>query len=120
MAKGVVLGIATVILVLPSLVLIFDKQIDKHKHRTLIPSFDKINVRILKHRWVFVGLTLLLFLPAIYAQNHAGIYYKLDESLPQDLPSIVANEKLKDDFDMDAPAAPRSPPDFRWGTGPPD
>lgn len=100
MAKGVMLGIATVILVLPSLVLIFDKQIDKHKHRTLIPSFDKINVRILKHRWVFVGLTLLMFLPAVYAQNHAGVYYKLDESLPQDLPSIVANEKLKDDFDM--------------------
>ena len=100
MAKGVLLGIATVILVLPSLVLLFDKQIDQHKHKALIPSFDKINVRILKHRWVFVGLTLLLFLPAIYAQNHAGIYYKLDESLPQDLPSIVANEKLKSDFDM--------------------
>ena len=100
MAKGVLLGIATVILVLPSLVLLFDRQIDLHTHRTLIPSFDKINVRILKHRWVFVGLTLLMFLPAIYAQNHAGIYYKLDESLPQDLPSIVANEKLKSDFDM--------------------
>jgi hypothetical protein len=100
MAKGVLLGIATVILVLPSLVLLFDKQIDQHKHRTLIPSFDKINVHILRHRWVFVGLTLLMFLPAIYAQNHAGIYYKLDESLPQDLPSIVANEKLKSDFDM--------------------
>lgn len=100
MAKGVMLGIATVILVLPSLVLIFDKQIDKHKHRTLIPSFDKINVRILKHRWVFVVLALLMFVPAIYAQNHAGVYYKLDESLPKDLPSIVANEKLKDDFDM--------------------
>lgn len=100
MAKGVVLGIATVILVLPSLVLLFDKQIDKHKHRTLIPSFDKINVRILKHRWRYVVLALLLFVPAIYAQNHAGIYYKLDESLPQDLPSIVANEKMKDDFDM--------------------
>lgn len=100
MAKGVVLGIATVILVLPSLVLIFDKQIDKHKHRTLIPSFDKINVRILKHRWIFVGLALLMFVPAIYAQNHAGVYYKLDESLPKDLSSIVANEKLKDDFDM--------------------
>ncbi|WP_312279196.1 MMPL family transporter [Oscillibacter sp.] len=47
-----------------------------------------------------MGLTLLMFLPAVYAQNHAGIYYKLDESLPQDLPSIVANEKLKSDFDM--------------------
>lgn len=100
MAKGVVLGIATVILILPSLVLIFDKQIDRHKHRTLIPSFDKINVRILKHRWLFVILALALFVPAIYAQNHTGIYYKLDESLPKDLPSIVSNQKLKDDFDM--------------------
>lgn len=100
MAKGVVLGIATVIVVLPSLVLLFDKQIDKHKHRTLIPSFDRINVGILRHRWAFVGLALLLIAPAVYAQDHAGIYYKLDESLPQNLPSIVANEKLKDDFNM--------------------
>lgn len=100
MAKGVVLGILTVILVLPSLVLLFDKQIDAHKHRTLIPSFQKINDRILKHRYLFVGLFLVLFLPAIYAESHAGIYYKLDESLPDTLPSIVANEKLKDDYDM--------------------
>ena len=49
MAKGVVLGVATVILVLPSLVLVFDRQIDKHKHRTLIPSFNKLN------RWIFRG-----------------------------------------------------------------
>ena len=43
---------------------------------------------------------MLLFIPAYYAQSHAGIYYKLDESLPRDLPSIVSNEKLKNDFDM--------------------
>ena len=45
-------------------------------------------------------LTLLLFLPSVYAQNHANVYYKLDESLPRDLPSIVGNEKLKDEFEM--------------------
>lgn len=100
MAKGVVLGIATVIFVLPSLLLVFDKQINQHKHKTLIPDFDKVNVFVLRHRWAFLILFLLLFAPAIYAQSHAGIYYKLDDSLPQDLPSIVANEKLKDDFDM--------------------
>ena len=100
MAKGVVLGVATVILVLPSLVLIFDKQIDKHKHKTLIPPFDRINGFIIRHRKVMVAVTLLLFLPAVYAQRHAEIYYKLDESLPRDLPSIVSNEKLKNDFDM--------------------
>ena len=100
MAKGVVLGVATVILVLPSLVLIFDRQIDKHKHRTLIPSFDRVNRFIIRHRVPMTVVTLLLFLPAAYAQSHAEIYYKLDESLPRDLPSIVSNEKLKNDFDM--------------------
>lgn len=100
MAKGVVLGVATVILVLPSLVLIFDKQIEKHKHKTLIPSFDRVNGWIVKARIPLVVLTLFLFLPSVYAQKHADIYYKLDESLPRDLPSIISNEKLKDDFDM--------------------
>ena len=100
MAKGVVLGVATVILVLPSLVLVFDKQIDRHRHRTLIPSFDRVNGFILRRRAVLAVLTLLLFLPAVYSQRHAEIYYKLDESLPRDLPSIVSNEKLKNDFNM--------------------
>ena len=100
MAKGVVLGIATVILVLPALILLFDKQIDKHRHKQLIPSMTRINQFVLRHRVAFVVLTLLLFLPSIYAQNHANVYYKLDESLPRDLPSIVGNEKLKDEFDM--------------------
>ena len=100
MAKGVVLGVATVILVLPALILLFDKQITKHRHKQLIPSMTHINQFVLRHRVVFLVLTLLLFLPSIYAQNHANVYYKLDESLPRDLPSIVGNEKLKDEFDM--------------------
>ena len=100
MAKGVVLGVATVILVLPSLVLIFDKQIAKHKHKSLMPSFDKVNSFILRHNKAMMVLFILLFIPSYYAQSHAGIYYKLDESLPRDLPSIVSNEKLKNDFDM--------------------
>ena len=100
MAKGVVLGVATVILVLPSLVLIFDKQITKHKHKSLMPSFDKVNSFILRHNKAIMVIFVLLFIPAYYAQSHAGIYYKLDESLPRDLPSIVSNEKLKNDFDM--------------------
>ena len=100
MAKGVVLGVATVILVLPSLVLIFDKQIAKHKHKSLMPSFGKVNSFILRHNKAIMVLFILLFIPSYYAQSHAGIYYKLDESLPRDLPSIVSNEKLKNDFDM--------------------
>lgn len=100
MAKGVVLGVATVILVMPSFVLLFDQQITKHTHKSLIPSFDKVNSFILRHRRGLVVCFVLLFLPAYYAQSHAGIYYKLDEALPRDLPSIVANDKLKTDYDM--------------------
>lgn len=100
MAKGVVLGVATVVLVLPALLLIFDSKIEKHKHRTLIPDFTTMNRFIVRHRRVFLVIFLLLFLPAVYAQNHTGVYYKLDEALPQDMDSIVANNKLKNDYDM--------------------
>lgn len=100
MMKGVVLGVATVILVLPSLVLLADKQIDKHKHKSLLPDFTGLNRFILKHRVAVVVISVVLALPAYYAQKHASVYYKLDESLPRDLPSIVANGKLKDEFDM--------------------
>ena len=100
MMKGVVLGVATVILVLPSLVLLVDKQIDKHKHKSLLPDFTGLNRFILKHRVAIVVISVVLALPAYYAQKHASVYYKLDESLPRDLPSIVANGKLKDEFDM--------------------
>ena len=100
MMKGVVLGVATVILVLPSLVLLADKQIDKHKHKSLLPDFTGLHRFILKHRIAIVVISVVLALPAYYAQKHASVYYKLDESLPRDLPSIVANGKLKDEFDM--------------------
>ena len=100
MAKGVVLGVATVVLVLPALLLMFDKQIERRKHRTLIPDFGRMNQWIIRHRRAFVAVFLILFLPAVYAQNHTAVYYKLDEALPQDMASIVTNNKLKTDYDM--------------------
>ena len=100
MAKGVVLGVATVVLVLPAFLLIFDEKIEKRTHRTLIPDFGKMNTWVLKHRRSLTLLFLLLFLPAFYAKNHTEVYYKLDEALPQNMASIVANQKLKDDYDM--------------------
>ena len=100
MAKGVVLGVATVILVLPALLLLFDGQIEKHRHRSLLPDFTRVNGWIVRRRRWLAVLFLLLFPPALYAQSHAGVYYKLDEALPQDMASIVANNRLKDEFDM--------------------
>ena len=100
MAKGVVLGVATVVLVLPALLLLFDKQIEKHHHRSLLPDFTRLNHAVIRRRRGMMALFLILFLPAVYAQSHTGVYYKLDEALPQDMASIVANNKLKDEFDM--------------------
>ena len=100
MAKGVVLGVTTVVLVLPSLLLVFDEWIARHRHRSLIPSFDGINAFVIRHRVPLAVFLLLLVPPALYASRRAEVYYQIDASLPQDLNSIVSNNKLKDDFDM--------------------
>jgi len=100
MAKGVLLGVLTVILVMPAIVLLCDNLLQKYKHKTILPDFTGLNHFILKHRWLFISFAILLIIPAIYAENHANIYYKLDESLPQDMPSIVSNGKMKGEFDM--------------------
>ena len=100
MAKGVVLGVVTVVLVLPALILLADKSLNKYSHRVLMPDFNKLNRFIVKHRTAFVISALIVAIPAFYAQKNAIMYYKLDESLPQDLPSIVGNQKLKDEFNM--------------------
>ena len=100
MAKGVVLGVATVILVLPSILLQMDKGIQKFHHKCLKPDMAGVNAFIVRHRKGFVILFALRFVPAVYANNHTQVYYKLDESLPQDMPSIVSNNKLKNDFNM--------------------
>lgn len=100
MAKGVVLGVTTVVVVLPSLLLLFDKRIEKHRHPILIPSLHKVNAFVIRHPLPMVMILLLLAPSAIYASNHTTYFYKVDESLPQDTPSIVSNNKLKEDFDM--------------------
>ena len=100
MAKGVVLGVLSVIFVLPSMLLLFDGKIAKHRHRELIPSMEKLNRHLVRKRGAYVAIFLLLFLPFSVAQNMTEVYYKLDQSLPRDMSSIVANEKLKDEYDM--------------------
>ena len=101
MAKGVVLGVATVILVLPSMLLLCDGLIAKHRHKTILPkSFDGLNSWIIRHRKAIAIIAVLLFIPSLYAEKNATLYYKLDTSLPGTLPSIVANNKLRDEFGM--------------------
>jgi len=100
MAKGVVLGLVVVVFVLPAILLLSDNLIHKYQHRTIRLDLSRPNAFIAKHSKLFVVLFLLLLVPAYYAQKHAEVYYKLDQTLPRDLPSIVANQKLKDEFGM--------------------
>lgn len=100
MMKGVALGVICCVILLPSMVLIFDKAIEKTKHRPLIPKLDKLSNFITKHYKVWLAVFLLLFFPALYGNNHNKVYYNIDKSLPDTLKSAVANEKLSEEFHM--------------------
>ena len=100
MAKGVVFGVITCVTILPSMILCCDKLIEKTKHRPLLPDISRLSDKVTKKYLVYVGIFLILLVPAIYGNLHTDVYYNLDETLPEDLPSIIANEKLKEDYDM--------------------
>ena len=100
MAKGVVIGVICTITILPALVLTFDKVIHKYKHKNILPTFQKSSSFIIKHHKGIVLISLLILIPAAIGKEKASVYYNLDESLPDNLPSIVANDKLKNEFNM--------------------
>ena len=100
MAKGVVIGVICCVTLLPSLILIFDKWIDKTTHKSIIPDLSNASHFITKHYKAAILIFLILLFPAVYGNNNTQIYYNIDKSLPQSLPSNVANKKLSDDFHM--------------------
>ncbi|SKA95776.1 hypothetical protein SAMN05443428_11934 [Caloramator quimbayensis] len=100
MAKGVLIGVLTAVTILPSLILTFDSQIHKYHHRVYLPSFEKTANIVTKYYKVFAIAFLILFIPAVFGQSNVKVYYNLDESLPKDLKSVVATNKLKNEYDM--------------------
>lgn len=100
MAKGVAFGIFTVVFVLPSIVLIFEKQILKYRHRSFIPDLTKVNEFTLNHKKAFALLFLLLLAPSYLIQKDIDLYYSMNKALPGYLTSMQGFEKLKNDFDM--------------------
>ena len=100
MAKGVLIGVLSCVTVLPSMLLIFDKAIRKTHHKALLPDLPKVSQFIVNHKWLFAVLFVLLLIPAFYGYQRTGVYYNLDSTLPKDLPSIIANEKLDENFQM--------------------
>ena len=100
MIKGVVIGVICCVTVLPSMILIFEKAIDKTRHKPLLPSMDKISDFIIKHSWIWLILFVVAFVPALNGNNGVELYYNIDSGLPGTLDSAIANKKLSDEFHM--------------------
>ena len=100
MAKGVIFGVICCVTVLPAMILVFDKPLEKTSHKPIIPSISKISGFVTKHYIVILILFLLLLAPALYGYNNLPVYYNLDSSLPEDLESVASNEELKEKFDL--------------------
>lgn len=103
MAKGVICGLLTVLTLFPALLLVFDKKIEKTKHKNILPTFEKTQNFIIKHYKKIIIIFLIISIPAIIGNKNVEVYYKIDKSLPEDLPSKLANETLKNDFGIISP-----------------
>ncbi len=102
MAKGVVFGVIGCVTILPSMILIFDKAIEKTKHKPIIPDLGGIGSFATKRFPVFIVIFLLVLGPAIYGYTHTGVYYDLAGTLPKELASIQAKDKLEEKYEMNS------------------
>ncbi|MCR5429945.1 MAG: MMPL family transporter [Eubacterium sp.] len=98
MAKGVLIGVVSCVTVLPALILVFDKVIEKTKHKQIMPDFKKVPKFITKYFYVFIIVFLILLVPSIYGYNHNEVYYDLSLSLPEDLESVKTQKILNEDY----------------------
>lgn len=102
MAKGVVIGVICCITVLPSMLLVFDKAVQKTKHKPLLPELPEVSEFIVSKSWLFAILFVILLIPALYGYKNTKVYYNLDSTLPKELECIQANDKLNDLFEMNS------------------
>lgn len=100
MAKGVVIGVICCITVLPSMILVFDKALEKTMHKDLVPSLEKPSKFIIKHHAAFIVLFIVVLIPAVYGLINTNVYYNLTDTLPKDLNSVIANTKLDEEYNM--------------------
>ena len=100
MSKGVLIGLIATVTVLPAMLLVVEKLVNKYNHKVMLPEFNKLSEFTIKHKKTLFLAFVLIFIPAIYGSVNTKLYYNLDRSLPQDLDSIVALNKMKKDYDM--------------------
>lgn len=102
MAKGVICGVIACVTVLPSMILLFDKAIEKTSHKDIMPAFSKVSNFIVNKSGVFLVMALVLLIPSYYGYKNYDVYYKLDSTLPKTLESVIANSKLEEEYNMNS------------------
>ena len=102
MAKGVVFGVICCVTVLPSMILVFDKAIDKTRHKAIIPDLAVISGWVVKHYKAFIVTFIIVLIPALWGYTHYDVYYDLAGTLPGNLDSVIANDKLDETFAMNS------------------
>lgn len=100
MAKGVLFGVLTIVTVLPAMVLVLDKPLQKTRHKALAPKFKHVPAWVQKHYPVLLAVFAFVWIPAAWGQAHNAVYYDLARTLPDSLPSVQSTTKLEDDFNM--------------------
>lgn len=102
MAKGVLLGVIGSVTVLPALILILDKPLQKTRHRSLIPNLEKMEKGVVKIFPLFLVIFAVLIPPAYYGykKTNSEVYYDMGECLPEDIDYVIANTKLRETFDI--------------------
>lgn len=100
MAKGVLFGVLACVTILPSLILVFDKAIEKTKHKPLIPDMSKFAHAITGKPAIFLTALVIISVPAIYGYSKKQVYYDMTQALPQDIEYCIANSKLQEEFHM--------------------
>ena len=102
MAKGVIFGVICCVTVLPSMILVFDKAIDKTRHKAIITDLGVISGWVVKHYKAFIVTFIIVLIPALWGYTHYEVYYDLAGTLPGNLDSVIANDKLDETFAMNS------------------
>ena len=100
MSKGVVMGVLGTVILLPCVIRLFDRAIEKTSHKPLLPDVGGIGRFVVKHYKVLAVVLVLMIFPAFYGYQHVNVYYDMSKVMPPELKSVIANKKLEETFDM--------------------
>ena len=100
MAKGVIFGVISCVTILPAMILIFDKAIEKTRHKPLMPDIGRMGKFVTNKYYIWMVMFLVILVPAIYGYTHTDVYYDLVGTLPSKYESVKGKEILAKDFEQ--------------------